>query len=105
MSYKSEFASNCIDFQAILDRINGLGKIIINFTISGTTYQTDCQAYEGMTWFEWVNSEYNVDGYWTGTGSDKSVYTSDGYEVVSNNQSIIESNGVYTYDDSMPPDF
>ena len=105
MSYKSEFASNCIDFQTILDKINGLGKVIISFTISGTTYQADYQAYEGMTWLEWCNSSYNTDGYRTGTGSDKSVYTSAGYEVVNNNQSIIESNGVYTYDDSAPPDF
>ena len=34
----------------------GGGKLI-TFTIDGTTYQ----AEEGMTWEEWVNSEYNID--------------------------------------------
>lgn len=32
---------------------------LITFTIDGIEYQ----AEEGMTWGEWVNSEYNVDGY------------------------------------------
>jgi hypothetical protein len=32
---------------------------LISFTIEGTTYQ----AVEGMTWREWVESEYNTDGY------------------------------------------
>ena len=30
---------------------------MITFTIDGTTYQ----AIDGMTWAEWVNSEYNVN--------------------------------------------
>ena len=30
---------------------------LINFTIDGVSYQ----AQEGMTWGEWVNSEYNVN--------------------------------------------
>lgn len=32
---------------------------LISFTIDGTTYQ----AEEGMTWGEWVESDYNTDGY------------------------------------------
>lgn len=32
---------------------------VISFTIVGTPYQ----AKEGMTWEEWVNSEYNTEGY------------------------------------------
>ena len=32
---------------------------LISFTIVGTRYQ----AVEGMTWREWVESEYNTDGY------------------------------------------
>ena len=32
---------------------------LISFTIDGTSYQ----AEEGMTWGEWVESEYNTDGY------------------------------------------
>ncbi len=35
------------------------GKALISFTIDGTTYQ----AESGMTWAEWVDSEYNTDGY------------------------------------------
>jgi hypothetical protein len=31
----------------------------ISFTIDGTSYQ----AYDGMTWEEWVNSSFNTDGY------------------------------------------
>lgn len=34
------------------------GGNIITFTIDGTAYQ----AEEGMTWGEWVDSEYNVNG-------------------------------------------
>ena len=36
-----------------------LDVIMISFTIGSTTYQ----AESGMTWFEWVHSEYNVDEY------------------------------------------
>jgi len=32
---------------------------LISFTFEGTTYQ----AEEGMTWGEWVNSEYNTGGF------------------------------------------
>ena len=31
----------------------------ISFTISSTTYQ----AEEGMTWYEWANSEYNTGNF------------------------------------------
>lgn len=34
------------------------GNKLITFTIDGTTYQ----AIDGMTWGEWVNSEYNTIG-------------------------------------------
>lgn len=37
---------------------------LITFTIDGIEYQ----AEEGMTWEEWCNSEYNVDGFWCGSG-------------------------------------
>lgn len=33
---------------------------VITFTINGTEYQ----AEEGMTWKEWVYSEYNVIGFY-----------------------------------------
>ena len=35
-----------------------LDVIMISFTLNGTSYQ----AESGMTWFEWVNSEYNTAG-------------------------------------------
>ena len=35
------------------------GNKLITFTIDGTTYQ----AMNGMTWGEWVNSEYNTGGF------------------------------------------
>ena len=31
----------------------------ITFTVEGTTYK----AYEGMTWEQWVDSEFNTEGY------------------------------------------
>lgn len=49
--------------------LKGLGSVlswdnapIIYFTISTTESQV-FQAEQGMTWMEWVNSEYNTDGY------------------------------------------
>lgn len=33
---------------------------LITFTINSTTYQSE----EGMTWAEWVESEYNTFGYY-----------------------------------------
>ena len=36
----------------------GGGSNLIIFTINGTQYQ----AEEGMTWGEWIDSEYNVNG-------------------------------------------
>lgn len=44
---------------------------LISFTIDGTSYQ----AEEGMTWEQWVASDYNTGGYWLGY-SDR-VHSSD----------------------------
>lgn len=38
---------------------------LITFTIAGTSYQ----AEEGMTWGEWVESDYNTDGFVYHAGS------------------------------------
>jgi hypothetical protein len=35
------------------------GNSLITFTLDGTEYQ----AEEGMTWGEWVESDYNTDGF------------------------------------------
>lgn len=65
------------------------GGSLITFTVDGVEYQ----AEEGMTWGEWVGSEYNVNGVffidvdnsigysymlglWVGTDKDY-VYASD----------------------------
>lgn len=39
------------------------GKRVITFTIEGTTYY----AEDGMTWGEWVESEYNTGGFYIDT--------------------------------------
>ena len=67
--------SNVITFAAKLDNSKPAGSYtttltftatgktppitLIAFTIDDTTYQ----AEDGMTWGEWVNSDYNIDGY------------------------------------------
>lgn len=52
------------DINSVLESIiNGGGSVsLITFTISGTEYQ----AEEGMTWREWVNTNYNTSGYYNG---------------------------------------
>lgn len=68
---------------------------LISFTVEDTTYQ----AEEGMTWFEWVNSNYNTNGYYI-VGSNIRISYSLAYEVsydgvlVRSDESIIE-NRVY----------
>ena len=46
--------------QMIKDAIANIGKeaVIISFSIEDFKFQ----AEEGMTWREWTNSEYNIDG-------------------------------------------
>ena len=43
---------------------------LIKFTIVGITYQ----AKEGMTWAEWVESEYNTDDF---TASSSTIFKTD----------------------------
>ncbi len=53
---------------------------LITFIIEGDTFQ----AEEGMTWGEWVDSEYNIDGYAIDS-SDNSIFL-DEYWVASDEQ-------------------
>ena len=53
-SRESDFANINNLLQAIIS-----GKELISFTIDETQYY----AEDGMTWGDWVNSEYNIDGY------------------------------------------
>lgn len=62
-----------------------VGKGMISFTIDGTAYQ----AEEGMTWSEWVNSEYNTDGYTAEQGGE-----------VETRIQIYNKNGRYIYSGS-----
>jgi hypothetical protein len=73
---------------------------LISFTIDGTSYQ----AAEGMTWGEWVASEYNTGGI--RIGESGSVYLEfsivhysfeDGEHAVPHSDTIIEN---YDYDTS-----
>ena len=56
--------------------VKDVPKTIINFTIDGTSYQ----AEEGMTWKQWVVSDYNT-GNFEVDGDDVPVYAP-GYDVV-----------------------
>ena len=69
--------------------IEEVGTALISFSIGGTTYQ----AEEGMTWGEWINSEYNTGGFMDG-GNDDIVSSSwfwvhDRTGYVSHSQTII----------------
>ena len=69
------------------------GPNLITFTIDGTKYQ----AEEGMTWEEWVNSEYNTRPFYTHTGSSY-IYSSplinDGSTQVSYSVVLLNSTAV-----------
>ena len=77
LAYNLYFDSSSVNPQNVKYRAHGysvrpvqddniqLDVIMISFTIDGTTYQ----AESGMTWFEWVNSEYNTGGFFLSVGS------------------------------------
>lgn len=85
----------------IEEMIEALSVSLISFTIDGTTYQ----AKEGMTWVEWVNSDYNTNNKYR-RGGGMSMYVEETakrnyyiYDTTTNNcvllEDIIEVNGVY----------
>ena len=65
MVTKEEFDSTIGDIHTALDTIIEIQESLINgdSLITFTTPTGEYQAEEGMTWGEWVNSEYNVDGF------------------------------------------
>ena len=74
--------------------------MLITFTIDGTQHQ----AVNGMTWADWVNSEYNTGGYFIEQNYIYKINTtvSGGYYRIKNvkyTESII-SNYSYEYDDN-----
>ena len=79
--------------------VNSEIKKIISFTVGNTSFQ----AEDGMTWGEWVDSEYNVDGYYHDglTAVGAGVISPSGARVYDND--VLISNGVYTIDASSFP--
>lgn len=84
--------------------ITPTSKPKINFIVNGITYE----AENGMTWEDWVNSEYNT-GSFTISGNyvygrvytHTIVYNRDTYQNVNKNDTII-SGGIYAYDNDSP---
>lgn len=58
---------------------------LITFTIGGTSYQ----AEEGMTWGEWVESDYNTNGYTK--NSDNLIISSGGAAVVNSSFETVQA--------------
>ena len=73
---------------------------IITFTIEGTTYQ----AEEGMTWAQWVETDYNAGKYFSESNymitKDGTTYVTDGVAEVMHNSVIV--NGKQYYYGSFP---
>ena len=76
------------------DTLFCLQKTLIEFTLSGTTYQ----AEDGMTWEEWVGSEYNTSK-WRKDGSNI-VFAACGYvhynNILIQSSEIIDSSKQYS---------
>jgi hypothetical protein len=73
--------------------INAEASLITFYIGRTTSSQTSYQAEEGMTWEEWINSDYNTDGYYisnntvsSSAGVIESISITD--EIV-NNQSYV----------------
>lgn len=58
---------------------------LISFTIDGTSYQ----AESGMDWANWVGSDYNTGGYYTGSDSTGKVYSSSGNAVLNSSYKAV----------------
>ena len=81
--YWSEYADYIVGYD--FEDVSGE---IITFTIAGDEYQ----AEEGMTWEEWVNSEYNTSNFLILGGVIQSF---DNKYVNAKTSDIIRNNGVY----------
>jgi hypothetical protein len=68
---------------------------LISFTIDGVSYQ----AEDGMTWGEWLESEYNTDGYVVGQAGN-SIDTSDNLSgVYSSSSGYVSKNSTINADE------
>lgn len=89
-------ATNWTYFSSYFSSIESLGKALVTFKIDHVDYYVEA----GMTWEEWVNSEYNTKPYYIdeyGYVSDASgnyiIYASGGSYVPSSDSIIV--NGIY----------
>lgn len=73
------------DIKLDYSTVDGISNLI-TFTIDGTTYQ----AEEGMTWAEWINSQYNVDKYIL-TAEQGVIKKSQGIEILTLNSIVVYS--------------
>ena len=67
---------------------------LISFTINGDSYQ----AEEGMTWQEWVNSDYNVNDNFYISGNYIYRRSPSGAVSTATPSSLIQENSNYTVD-------
>ena len=73
------------DIESALDEIIGIQDGIlgtVNFTYDGAYYHT----LPGMTWEEWCNSIYNVDGFYVDEDAICIATTPGNYAIVADNQ-------------------
>ena len=78
---------NDVGNSVLKDWLFKYGKLLnrIIFTIDGATYL----AKSGMTWAEWVESDYNTDGYEV---SGDGIYSADSMNVATEDSVIVGSN-------------
>ena len=90
-----DFAGEYKDTVTFTIAVKDVPKPLISFTIDGTSYQ----AEEGMTWGDWVNSEYDNDEFRVDINAIKkgSSFVSNGGSniVYTNNQ--ITANAAYVF--------
>ena len=90
-----DFAGEYKDTVTFTVAVKDVPKPLISFTIDGTSYQ----AEEGMTWGDWVNSEYDNDEFRVDINAIKkgSSFVSNGGSniVYTNNQ--ITANAAYVF--------
>ena len=58
VSSEDDIPTDAVDGTIVI--VEASGANLISFTVDGTTYQ----AEDGMTWEQWVDSEYNTDGFY-----------------------------------------
>ena len=65
------------------------GPTLISFKVGGTSYQ----AEEGMTFYQWVNSAYNTDGF-TCASESNTIFTASGDGEISDGHPVFGYTGI-----------